>query len=174
MVKLDGNDISNTISAIEKSWKELVPHRPFEYHFLDEDFNKMYQSEMRMGQILNVFAGMAILLACLGLFGLSSYAAQQRIKEIGIRKVLGASLMQLASILSRDFVKLALVAFLIACPLAWWVMSDWLQNFDYRVGLSWWIFVVAGSVSLLIAIITVSIQAFRVAMTNPVSNLKES
>jgi putative ABC transport system permease protein len=172
MVKLDGKDIPQTIASIGASWKELVPHRPFEYHFLDEDFNKMYISEMKMGQILNVFAGMAILLACLGLFGLSSYAAQQRIKEIGIRKVLGASLLQLATILSKDFVKLAIVAFLIAAPLAWLVMSDWLQNFNYRVSLSWWIFLIAGSVSLIIAILTVSIQAIKVALANPIKNLK--
>ncbi|HTE24816.1 ABC transporter permease [Flavitalea sp.] len=172
MIKLEGKDISRTIASIGASWKQLVPHRPFEYHFLDEDFNKMYMSEMKMGQILNVFAGMAVLLACLGLFGLSSYAAQQRIKEIGIRKILGASLLQLASILSKDFVKLALVAFLIAAPLAWLVMSDWLQNFNYRVSLSWWIFLIAGSVSLLIALLTVSIQAIKVALTNPVKNLK--
>jgi putative ABC transport system permease protein len=172
MVKLDGKDIPHTIAGIGASWKELVPHRPFEYHFLDEDFNKMYVSEMKMGQILNVFAGIAVLLACLGLFGLSSYAAQQRIKEIGIRKVLGASLLQLASILSKDFIKLAFVAFLIAAPLAWLVMSDWLQNFNYRVSLSWWIFLVAGCISLLIALLTVSIQALRVALTNPVKNLK--
>jgi len=172
MVKLDGQDLSQTITALGATWKELVPHRPFEYHFLDEDFNRMYQSEMKMGQILNVFAGMAILLACLGLFGLSSYAAQQRIKEIGIRKVLGASLLQLASILSKDFIKLAMVAFLIAAPIAWWVMSGWLQNFNYRVNLSWWIFVVAGFLSLIIALMTVSIQAIKAALSNPVKNLK--
>jgi putative ABC transport system permease protein len=172
MVKLDGRDIAHTIADIGNTWKELVPHRPFEYHFLDEDFNKMYMSEMKMGQILNVFAGMAVLLACLGLFGLSSYTAQQRIKEIGIRKVLGASLPQLATILSRDFIKLAFIAFLLAAPLAWLAMSDWLQNFNYRVSLSWWIFLLAGSLSLLIALLTVSIQAIKVALQNPVKNLK--
>ena len=172
MVKLDGQDIARTITELGSTWKELIPHRPFEYHFLDEDFNKMYQSEMKIGAILNVFAGMAVLLACLGLFGLSSYAAQQRIKEIGIRKILGASLIQLASILSRDFVKLAFVAFVIAAPLAWWVMSDWLQNFNYRVSLSWWIFALAGLLSLAIALLTVSLQAVKVAMANPVKNLK--
>jgi len=172
MVKLDGENVSTTINTLGQSWKQLVPHRPFEYHFLDEDFNKMYQSEMKMGQTLNVFAGMAVLLACLGLFGLSSYVAQQRIKEIGIRKVLGASLLQLASILSNEFIKLAMIAFVIAAPLAWWVMHAWLQNFDYRVSLSWWIFFVAGCLSLIIALLTVSVHALKVAMANPVKNLK--
>lgn len=129
-------------------------------------------SEMKIGRILNIFTAIAILLACLGLFGLSSYAAQQRIKEIGIRKVLGASILQLASILSRDFIRLALIAFVIAAPLAWWVMSDWLQDFNYRVTLSWWIFVLAAASSLLVALLTVSIQAVRAALSNPVKNLK--
>ncbi len=172
MVKLDGTDIASTLNVLGESWKEVAPHRPFEYHFLDEDFNKMYLSEIKIGKILNVFTGIAILLACLGLFGLSSYAAQQRIKEIGIRKVLGASLLQLAAILSRDFLKLALIAFLIAAPLAWWVMTGWLQNFSYRVGLSWWIFVLAAVSSLFIALLTVSLQAFKTASSNPVKNLK--
>jgi putative ABC transport system permease protein len=172
MVKLDGKNIPATLEALSSSWKKIAPHRPFEYHFLDEDFNKMYASEMKMGTILKVFAGMAVLLACLGLFGLSSYAAQQRIKEIGIRKVLGASLPQLATILSRDFVKLAAVAFIVAAPLAWWAMQNWLEDFTYRVSLSWWIFALAGAVSLFIATVTVSIQAIRVSLTNPVKNLK--
>ena len=172
MVKLDGKDIPATISVLESSWKKLVPHRPFEYHFLDEDFNKMYSAELKTGEILNVFAGMAVLLACLGLFGLSSYTAQQRIKEIGIRKILGASVLQLTSILSRDFVKLAIVAFVIAAPLAWWVMTNWLQDFNYRVNMSWWIFLLAGAMSLVIALLTVSIQAVKVALSNPVKSLK--
>ena len=172
MVKTDGADLAGTINALAASWKEIAPHRPFEYHFLDEDFNKMYMSEMKIGRILNIFTAIAILLACLGLFGLSSYAAQQRIKEIGIRKVLGASILQLASILSRDFIRLAFIAFVIAAPLAWWVMSDWLQDFNYRVALSWWIFVLAAVASLLVALLTVSIQAVRAALSNPVKNLK--
>ena len=172
MVKTDGADLAGTINALAASWKEIAPHRPFEYHFLDEDFNKMYMSEMKIGRILNIFTAIAILLACLGLFGLSSYAAQQRIKEIGIRKVLGASILQLASILSRDFIRLAFIAFVIAAPLAWWVMSDWLQDFNYRVALSWWIFVLAAVASLFVALLTVSIQAVRAALSNPVKNLK--
>ncbi|RYF98012.1 MAG: FtsX-like permease family protein, partial [Chitinophagaceae bacterium] len=124
------------------------------------------------GEILNVFAGMAIILACLGLFGLSSYAAQQRVKEIGIRKILGASVLNLTTILSKDFIKLALVAFVIAAPLAGWAMSSWLQQFSYRVSLSAWIFGGAGLACMLIAVVTVSIQAVKVALDNPVKNLK--
>jgi putative ABC transport system permease protein len=132
----------------------------------------MYSAELRTGHILNVFAAIAIALACLGLFGLSSYAAQQRIREIGIRKILGANLLQLTTMLSKDFIKLAFLAFLIAAPLSWLVMSDWLQNFNYRVSMSWWIFVVAGVGSVAIAFLTVSFQAIKTSLANPVKNLK--
>jgi putative ABC transport system permease protein len=172
MVKLSGNNLTQSISFLEDKWKKLVPHRPFEFHFLDEDFNKMYSSELRIGKVLNIFAGTAILLACLGLFGLSSYAAQQRIKEIGIRKVLGASVSSIVAILSKDFIKLATVATIIATPVAWWVMSKWLQDFTYRINMSWWIFVAAGAACVLIAVMTVSFQAIKAALSNPIKNLR--
>jgi putative ABC transport system permease protein len=172
MVKLSGNNMAETISFLEGKWKTLVPHRPFEFHFLDEDFNKLYSSELRIGKVLNIFAGTAILLACLGLFGLSSYAAQQRIKEIGIRKVLGASVSSIVTILSKDFIKLATVATIIATPIAWWVMSKWLQDFTYRINMSWWIFVAAGAACVLIAVMTVSFQAIKAALSNPIKNLR--
>jgi putative ABC transport system permease protein len=172
LVKVNGQNITQTIAHLESTWKKLVPHRPFEYSFLDEEYNKLYSAELRIGKVLNIFAGIAILLACLGLFGLSSFAAQQRMKEIGIRKVLGASLQQIVTILSKDFIKLAFIATLIACPFAWWVGSQWLQDFTYRVEVSWWIFAIAGSASLLIALITVSIQAIKAALSNPVKSLR--
>lgn len=172
LVKIGGQNISETIAFLENTWKKLVPHRPFEYSFLDEEYNKLYSAELRIGKVLNIFASIAILLACLGLFGLSSYAAQQRIKEISIRKVLGASVRHIVAILSKDFIKLAFIATLIAFPIAWWVGNKWLQDFIYRVEVSWWIFLVAGSAAILIALLTVSIQAIKAAMANPVKSLK--
>lgn len=172
MVKVSGNNISQTIADLENKWKKLVPHRPFEYSFLDEEYNKLYSAELRVGKVLNIFAGIAILLACLGLFGLSSYAAQQRIKEIGIRKILGASVRNIVTILSKDFIILAFIATLIAFPFAWWVGNKWLQDFTYRVQISWWIFAIAGSLSILIALLTVSIQAIKAAVSNPVKSLR--
>lgn len=171
-VKISGNNISQTVADLESKWKKLVPHRPFEYSFLDEEYNKLYSAELRVGKVLNIFAGIAILLACLGLFGLSSYAAQQRMKEIGIRKILGASISNIVTILSKDFITLAFIATLIAFPFAWWVGSKWLQDFTYRVEISWWIFVIAGSLSVLIALLTVSIQAIKAAISNPVKSLR--
>jgi putative ABC transport system permease protein len=172
MVKVSGNNMQQTITFMENKWKKLVPHRPFDYHFMDEDFNKLYASEMRTASILKIFAGTAILLACLGLFGLSSYAAQQRIKEIGIRKVLGASVSNIVSILSKDFIRLAAVASVIAVPVSWWAMSKWLQDFTYRIQLSWYVFLAAGLVAMLITLITVGFQAIRAALSNPVKSLR--
>jgi putative ABC transport system permease protein len=172
LTKISGNNIAATISHLENAWKKLVPHRPFEYSFLDEEYNKLYSAELRIGKVLNIFAGIAILLACLGLFGLSSYAAQQRMKEIGIRKVLGASVQHIVTILSKDFIRLALIATLIAFPFAWWMGNKWLQDFTYRVEVSWWVFAIAGSLAVLIALLTVSIQAIKAAISNPVKSLR--
>ncbi len=172
LVKLSGNDLQQTIAFLGTKWKELIPHRPFEYHFLDEDFNKTYSSELRLGKVLTIFASIAIALACLGLLGLSSYTAKQRIKEIGIRKVLGASVSGIAAMLSVDFVKLVLIAILISTPIAWWVMDKWLQSFAYKTEMSWWIFLVAGSSSIFIAIATISFQSIKTALANPVKSLR--
>jgi len=172
LVKLKGGNIPQTISFLESKWKMLVPYRPFEYHFMDEDFNKLYSSEIRLGKVLDIFAGIAIALACLGLLGLSSYSAKQRIKEIGVRKVLGASVGNIAALLSADFVKLVLVAIVVSSPLAWYAMDKWLRGFAYRINISWWIFVLAGLVAVTIAIITVSFQAIKAAVMNPVKSLR--
>ena len=139
---------------------------------MDEDFDGLYRAEQRIGQIFISFSSLAILIACLGLFGLVAYAAEQRTREIGIRKVLGAGIPTLVNMLSRDFIKLVLVAILIACPLAWLAMHKWLQGFAYRMNISLWIFVLAGLIALLIAVLTVSIQTIRAAMANPVKSLK--
>lgn len=172
LAKISGKDIPGTLARMESAWKKLVPHRPFEFSFLDEEYNNMYSAELRIGKVLNIFAAIAILLACLGLFGLSSYSAQQRMKEIGIRKVLGASVAHIITILSKDFIKLALIATLIAFPFAWWMGNKWLQDFTYRVNVSWWIFLVAGSLAVIIALVTVSIQAVKAALANPVKSLR--
>ncbi|MCW3116350.1 MAG: macB 17 [Chitinophagaceae bacterium] len=172
LVKIKGNTIAQTISFLETKWKQVITHRPFEYHFMDEDYNNLYSSEIRLGKVLNLFAGIAILLACLGLFGLSSYAAQQRIKEIGIRKVLGASTGNLVMILSNDFIKLSLIAVIIATPVAWWSMSKWLEDFSYRITMNWITFAFAGIVAVAIAFCTVGSQAIKAAMANPVKALR--
>lgn len=172
IVKVSGQNLSKTIAFLQNKWKQVAPHRPFEYRFMDEDFNKLYDSERRTAKVFNIFSAIAILLACLGLFGLSAYSAKQRIKEIGIRKVLGASAGNITLLLSNSFIKLVLVAFVIACPIAWFVMNKWLQDFTYRINISWWMFVLAGIVALLIALITVSFQAIKAAIANPVKSLR--
>lgn len=172
LVKTDGKNIAATIAAIEKKWKTLAPHRPFAYRFMDEDYQRMYEAEMRTGKVFNLFSLLAVLLACLGLFGLSAYSARQRIKEIGVRKVLGASVAQISVLLSSGFISLVTIAVLIASPLAWIVMNKWLQQFSYRVDIKWWIFLSAGTVSVLIALVTVSFQFIKAAGANPVKSLR--
>ena len=172
IVKVSGNNLSQTIAFMESKWKQLAPHRPFEYRFMDEDFNNLYESELRIAKVFNIFSAIAILLACLGLFGLSAYSARQRIKEIGIRKVLGASAGNITFLLSNSFLKLVIVAFFIAIPLAWFVMDKWLQDFAYRIHISWWMFGLAGIMALAIALLTVSFQAIKASLTNPVKSLR--
>jgi len=172
IVKTSGNNLAATISFLESKWKELAPHRPFEYRFMDEDFQKLYSSEMRTGKVFTIFAGIAILLACLGLFGLSVYATQQRVKEIGIRKVLGATVTNIAGLLSVKFLMLVGIAFVLASPIAWYTMNKWLQDFAYRIEISWWMFAIAGLTVLLITLITVGFQAVKAAVSNPVKSLR--
>lgn len=172
MVKITGNHIPETISFLQEKWKTLVPDRPFEYRFLDDDYNKLYQNELRLGKIMNIFASIAIILACIGLFGLSAYSAQQRVKEIGVRKVLGATVSNIVFVLSKDFIKLAFIAALIAFPIAWWAMHKWLQRYEYRISIEWWVFVATALATLLIALLTVSFQAVKAAWSNPVKNLR--
>jgi len=172
LVKIKGNNIAQTISFLQSEWKSLVPYLPFEYHFMNEDFNNLYNSDIRLGKVLNIFAAIAIALACLGLLGLSSYSAKQRVKEIGIRKVLGASIGHIVTTLSISFVRLVFIAIIIASPIAWWVMNKWLQAFAYKANMNWWVFLVSASVALAIAIITVGFQAIKAATMNPVKSLK--
>ncbi len=172
IVKTSGNNLAATISFLESKWKELAPHRPFEYRFMDEDFQKLYNSETRTGKVFTIFAGIAILLACLGLFGLSVYATQQRVKEIGIRKVLGATVSDITGLLSVKFLVLVGIAFVLASPIAWYTMNKWLQDFAYRIEISWWMFAIAGLTVLLITLITVGFQAVKAALSNPVKSLR--
>lgn len=172
LVKLNGGDIAKTISFLQSKWKELVPDRPFEYHFLDEDYNKLYASEQRLGKVMKLFTAMGILLACFGLFGLSSYAMQQRTKEIGIRKVLGGTIANIVSLLAKEFIFLALLAFAVASPLAWFAMNKWLQDYSYRITFDWVIFLLSGMAVVLVVILTISFQSIKAAMANPVKSLR--
>ncbi len=172
LVRITGEHLPQTLAYLETTWKKVAPGIPYEAHFLDENYNKLYTAEQRFGTLMNLFSGIAIVLACLGLFGLSSYAAKQRVKEIGIRKVLGAPVAGLAMLLAGGFLRLAAVAMVIAMPLAAWVMHGWLQDFVYRTEMAWWVFVVAGLMVMLVTLATVSIQAVRTALLNPVKNLK--
>lgn len=165
-------NIPGTIAAIESKWKEMIPGRPFSYIFLDESFNKQYENEDRFGKLFFNFSILAILISCLGLLGLASYSTLQRTKEIGVRKVLGASVSNITSLLSKDFIKLVLIALLIASPIAYWGMYSWLQSFAYRIDIHWWVFIVAGLIALFIALFTVSFQAIKAAMANPVESLR--
>ena len=173
--RIKSKNITGVISQIENKYHTAVSNmagQPFIYSFMDEDFNHLYQSEQRTGKIFITFAFFAILIACLGLFGLITYAAQQRTKEIGIRKVLGATVVNVTALLSKDFIKLVLVSILIASPIAWLVMDKWLQGFAYRTTISWWIFASAALIALLIALVTVSFQAIKAALANPVKSLR--
>ncbi|MBK8608879.1 MAG: ABC transporter permease [Chitinophagaceae bacterium] len=170
--KVTAADTKGLVSQIENKWKTLAPGMPFSYRFLDESFDDMYRSEQRAGTIAIVFAILAVFIACLGLFGLVTYMAEQRTKEIGIRKVLGASVGNVVTLLSKDFLLLVMVAAVIAFPVAWWAMNKWIRDFEYRINISVWIFVMAGLAALLIALITVSFQAIKAAIANPVKSLR--
>jgi putative ABC transport system permease protein len=171
-IRINTKNIPALISQVEKKWISIAPGQPFSYTFLDADFNKIYNAEQRTGKLFITFAAFAIFIACLGLFGLVTYAAEQRTKEIGVRKVLGASVSGIVAMLSKDFAKLVLIASLIAFPVAGWAMNKWLQSFAYRTNISWWIFVAAGVAAILIALITVSFQAIKAAVANPVKSLR--
>lgn len=163
---------AETLSKAEKIWASNFPGEPFEYTFLDQEFDKLYRNDAKTSGLMSVFAVIAVIISCLGLFGLAAFTAEQRGKEIGIRKVLGATVSGIVSLLSKDFVVLVLVALIIASPLAWWLMNKWLENFVYRINISWWMFILAGIIAVLIAFITVSFQAIRAAVANPVKSLR--
>jgi putative ABC transport system permease protein len=171
-VKISGSDIPGALSSIESTWKKFLPDAPYQFTFLDENFQRLYQAEERQKNLFTTFACLAIFIACLGLFGLSAFTISQRIKEIGIRKVLGANVSTIVTLLSKDFLKLVAVSAIIAFPIAWYFMNNWLQDFAYRIGMPWWIFFIAGIVAALIALITISFQAIKAAIANPVKSLR--
>lgn len=166
------NRWSHVISLLEQEWKAIYPNTPFEYRFNDERIKSLYESEHRTAKLIQLATGITLFISCLGLFGLATLTAFQRTKEIGIRKVLGASIYRIVALLSRDFVKLILIAAVIASPIAWWAMNKWLEDFAYRINIGWWIFTLAGSTAILIALLTVSYQAIRAARANPVDSLR--
>jgi putative ABC transport system permease protein len=170
--RINTADITALIAKIENRWKLMAADQPFAYSFMDDDFNKTYKSEQQTGRIFISFAIFAIFIACLGLFGLVTYAAEQRTREIGIRKVLGASVSGIVGMLSKDFLKLIIIAMLIAFPVAWFGMNKWLQSFAYRISITWWVFAIAAGMALLIALLTVCLQAIKAAIANPVKNLR--
>jgi len=171
-IRMSTEHLPQTIAHVQKAWNSAFPGNPFEYYFLDDYFNRQYANDRKFGELFTTFATLAIVISCLGLFGLSSYTAGQRIKEIGIRKVLGASVTNITAMLSFDFLRLVLLSILIATPVTWFVMHSWLQSYAYRTPIRWWVFGVAGLIALLIALLTVSFQAIKAALTNPVNSLR--
>jgi len=171
-LRLHGGDVHRLAGQIETEWRKMAPSQPFSYTFMDEEFNNIYRSDQRMGGISLSFSLLAIFIACLGLFGLTAYAAEQRTREIGIRKVLGASVGGIIQLLSKDFLGLVVVAMVIAFPLSWWAMRSWLQDFAYRISIGWEIFAVAAFAAIGIALVTVSFQALKAALANPVKSLR--
>ncbi len=172
VVSTDSKNYKSLLGKMEALWRKDIIDAPFEYSFLDTEVQKQYETEITLSQIINAFTLMAIVISCLGLFGLAAFSAEQRSKEIGVRKVLGASVTGIVQLLSKDFVKLVLIALIIATPIAWWGMSKWLQAFEYRVSISWWMFALAGVLAMVIALVTVSTQAIKAAKMNPVKSLK--
>jgi putative ABC transport system permease protein len=173
-VKVNAADTKAVLGRIGAVWKSYSPHQEFRYVFMDESFARMYADVQRTGLLFTSFSVLAVIIACLGLFALSSFMAEQRSKEIGIRKVLGATVAQMASLLSLNFVKLVVIAFVIASPIAWWGMHKWLQDFVYRIDISGWIFLVSGALVVVIALATISFQAMRAAMANPAKSLRSA
>lgn len=171
-IRVNTHNLPALMARIEKTWKNIAPNEHFEYSFMDADFDALYRTEQRMGQLFILFTGLAIAIACLGLFGLAAYAAEQRTREIGIRKVLGASVAAIVGMLSKDFIRLVVISFLVAAPLAWLAMSKWLQGFAYRDNIQWWVVLLAGAGALFIAFATIGLQSFKAAGTNPVESLR--
>ncbi|HEB62257.1 MAG TPA: ABC transporter permease [Bacteroidetes bacterium] len=171
-IKTSTDQLPVLISEIEQTWKKFVPAQALSYHFLDDSFNQVYRSETRISRIFGIFSGLSIFIACLGLFGLAAFATERRFKEIGIRKVLGASTVSIIALLSKDFLKLVVISFFIAIPLAWYYMNNWLENFAYHVNIEWWVFLLTAAVAITIAFLTVSFQSVKAALANPVKSLR--
>jgi ABC-type antimicrobial peptide transport system permease subunit len=165
-------DVEKSLAQIQNIMKKNNPAYPFTYQFVDDQFNQMFTNEQLISKLSRVFAALAIIISCLGLFGLAAYTAERRTKEIGIRKVLGASVSGITTLLSKDFLQLVTLSCIVAFPVAWWMMHSWLQNYQYRIDISWWIFLAAGISAILIALITISFQSIKAAIANPVKSLR--
>ncbi|MES1222683.1 MAG: FtsX-like permease family protein, partial [Bacteroidota bacterium] len=172
LVRVGPGQLSPVLSNIEKTWHKAVAARPFNYSFLNDEYDALYRTEQKVGTLMSLFFGMAILITCLGLLSLMTFMVAQRTKEIGIRKLLGASVFNITTLLSKDFLKLVALAFIIASPIAWYFMHNWLQDFAYRIHISWFVFIITAITTLLIAMITVSFQVIKVATANPVKSLR--
>jgi putative ABC transport system permease protein len=170
--RIRGDDLPGAIAHARKVWQKYSANYPFDYFFLDDEFNRMYKAEEKLSEIFGYFTFLAIFIACLGLFGLASFTAERKTKEIGIRRVLGASVANIVNLISKEFVTLILVANFIAWPIAYFAMNKWLQNFAYRIDIGWWMFALTGGLALLIAFLTVSTQALKAALANPVEALR--
>ncbi len=171
-IKFNTDNVKESLTRFESDWKEFFPGNPFNYFFLDDHYNKQYQADQQFGKVFGLFSGLAILIACLGLFGLSSLTAIQRTKEIGVRKVLGASVRSILAMVGKDYMLLMGVAILLATPLTWWIMNNWLQEFANRISLAWWIFALPSLLVILVALVTVSIHTWQAARTNPATALR--
>lgn len=171
-MRINSANIPALLEQVKQKWQAMAPGQPFAWSFMDEEFNNQFKADQQTGQLFIAFAILAIFIACLGLFGLVTYAAEQRIKEIGVRKILGASVSNIVTMLSKDLLKLVLLANIIAWPVAWWIMNSWLQDFAYRIQIGWWVFAVAGIIAVLIALVTVSFKAIKAALANPVRSLR--
>jgi putative ABC transport system permease protein len=171
-IKIDGHNVQSSIAIIQSTWQQYLPNTPFDFTFLDKRFEQLYQSEQQQGTLFTIFACIAIFIACLGLFGLSAFTITQRVKEIGVRKVLGASIPQIVTELSKDFLLLVLIAAAFAIPVALYAMNKWLGGFASRIDVSWWILAAAGVIALIIAFVTISFQSVKAAMANPVKSLR--
>ncbi len=171
-LKIKSGNMQQAIRNVERKWEELAPHRPFLYSFLDDSFNQQYEADFKFKNLFTIFSFLAILIACLGLLGLATYSAVQRTKEIGVRKVLGAEVSSIALLLSKDFLKLVLLAILIATPFSWYAMNKWLNDYAYQIDIQWWVFALSGGIALAIALATVSFQAIKAARANPVKSLR--
>ena len=172
IVATNSSNYQGLLGKMETVWHKDFSGVPFEFTFLDAEIQKQYETEITLSRIISSFTGVAILISCLGLFGLAAFSAEQRFKEIGIRKVLGAGVPGIVRLLSKDFLKLVFISLIIATPIAWWATDKWLQSFVYRVPLSWWMFAMAGVLAIGIALFTVSFQAIRAALTNPIKSLR--
>ena len=172
-LKLNSQDYSKTLSELESIWTEVVPHRPFDTRFADRNFDAQYESDERFGMIFSVFSALAIFVACLGLFGLTIYSTAQRNKEIGVRKVLGASTGRIIALLSKDFIRLYIISLAIAIPFSWYLMNNWLDEFAYRISLGFEVFAVSAIITLIVAFVTMSFKTVSAALANPVESLRD-